>query len=81
MGDSSPNLVVSFNPASDLSLQTRGLDFEGLLATLETAQGGDVVVLHACCHNPTGIDPSREQWIELCEFMSRKRLIPFFDAA
>lgn len=60
---------------------TRRIAFKELLAKLETAEEGEVVILHACCHNPTGVDPTREQWIELCKFMTRKRLIPFFDAA
>src|SRR6516225_7542171 len=41
---------------------TRGLDFEGMIGALERIAAGNVVVLHACCHNPTGVDPSPEQW-------------------
>lgn len=60
---------------------TRGLDFRGMMAALETAEMGDVVLLHACCHNPTGIDPTKQQWIEIADLMQRRNLIPFIDAA
>ncbi|RDW93936.1 Aspartate aminotransferase [Aspergillus mulundensis] len=61
---------------------SRSLDFEGMMSTLEsTAVEDDIVVLHACAHNPTGIDPSREQWRTLAELMKRKRLFPVFDSA
>lgn len=45
------------------------------------AQKGDVVILHACAHNPTGADPSKEQWKDLATLFQTKRLIPFFDLA
>ena len=61
--------------------ETRGLDFSGMLTALETAVPGDIVLLHACCHNPTGVDPTREQWIAIADLMERKKLFPFFDAA
>ena len=41
---------------------TRGLDFSGMRAALESLPEGAIVVLHACCHNPTGVDPTSEQW-------------------
>lgn len=53
-----------------------------MVRKLETdAYEGDVVVLHACAHNPTGIDPSREQWMTLAELFKRKKLFAFFDSA
>jgi aspartate aminotransferase, cytoplasmic len=61
--------------------ETHALDFRGMLAALETAVPGDIVLLHACCHNPTGVDPTREQWIAIADLMERKNLFPFFDAA
>lgn len=64
-----------YNPA------TRGLDFEGMLASLAQAQPGDVVLLHGCCHNPTGIDPTIEQWEVLAKFCAERQLLPFFDFA
>lgn len=60
---------------------TRGLDFEGLLEDLKAAPENAVVVLHACAHNPTGVDPSREQWKEIAEVVKAGNLFPFFDSA
>ena len=60
---------------------TRGLDFAGMLASLEQAKAGDVVLLHGCCHNPTGIDPTMEQWETLAKFCAERQLLPFFDFA
>jgi aspartate/tyrosine/aromatic aminotransferase len=48
---------------------------------LKTASAGDVVVVHACCHNPTGIDPTPAQWEELAKLFAELKLIPFFDFA
>ncbi|RMY62266.1 hypothetical protein D0865_00523 [Hortaea werneckii] len=61
---------------------TFSVDFNGTLSTLETyAVKGDVVVLHGCAHNPTGIDFTKAQWQEIADVCDRKRLIPFFDLA
>jgi aspartate aminotransferase len=61
---------------------SRSFDFGGMMATLEAeAKEGDVVLLHACAHNPTGLDPSKEQWKAIAELCERKRLFPFFDSA
>ncbi|KAL4805842.1 pyridoxal phosphate-dependent transferase [Aspergillus unguis] len=61
---------------------TRSFDYEGMLATLESeGQEGDVVLLHACAHNPTGLDPNKEQWKAIIDVCERKRLFPFFDSA
>jgi len=60
---------------------TNGLDFEGMLQTLETASAGDVLLLHGCCHNPTGTDPSAEQWKQIAELVRRKKLLPLLDFA
>ncbi|HEY4139403.1 MAG TPA: aminotransferase class I/II-fold pyridoxal phosphate-dependent enzyme, partial [Casimicrobiaceae bacterium] len=46
---------------------THGLDFNGMRSTLETLPAGAIVVLHACCHNPTGVDPTSEQWGAILE--------------
>lgn len=61
--------------------QTRGLDFDGMLTSLTAAAPGDVVLLHGCCHNPTGIDPAIEQWETLAKFCAERQLLPFFDFA
>ena len=50
-------------------------------ASLKSANAGDAVLLHACCHNPTGIDPTPAQWEELAKLVAELKLIPFFDFA
>jgi aspartate aminotransferase/aromatic-amino-acid transaminase len=57
------------------------LAFDKMMETLSQAKEGDVVLLHACCHNPTGIDPTHEQWIMIAKFLSEKKLLPFLDFA
>ncbi|MCL9646186.1 amino acid aminotransferase [Pantoea eucrina] len=57
------------------------LDFDGMLAALQQAQAGDVVLFHGCCHNPTGIDPTREQWQQLATLSQEKGWLPLFDFA
>jgi aromatic-amino-acid transaminase len=57
------------------------LRFDEMIATLGTAKAGDVVLLHACCHNPTGADLSEEQWRDLTVVMADRRLIPLLDLA
>ena len=61
--------------------QKRGVDFEGLIASLEAASSGTVVVLHACCHNPTGYDLTPEQWDKVIMTIKAKQLTPFIDMA
>ncbi|KAL1882914.1 hypothetical protein Daus18300_000552 [Diaporthe australafricana] len=61
---------------------TRSLDFEGMTVSLERdSQPGDVVILQACAHNPTGLDPNKEQWVAIADICERKKLFPFFDSA
>mmetsp|Transcript_114505 Transcript_114505/g.278054 ORF Transcript_114505/g.278054 Transcript_114505/m.278054 type:complete len:441 (-) Transcript_114505:66-1388(-) len=60
---------------------TISLDFEGMMHDLHNAPDGSAVLLHACAHNPTGIDPSHEQWRELCALAIKKELICIFDNA
>ena len=57
------------------------LAFDRMLETLSQAKEGDVVLLHACCHNPTGIDPTSEQWEKIASFLAEKKLMPFLDFA
>ncbi|XP_064418992.1 aspartate aminotransferase, cytoplasmic [Latimeria chalumnae] len=59
----------------------RGLDLSGLLQDLENAPEFSIFVLHACAHNPTGTDPTPDQWKKIAEVMKRKQLFPFFDSA
>ncbi|KAJ4842977.1 hypothetical protein Tsubulata_017447 [Turnera subulata] len=60
---------------------TRGLDFNGLLEDLGSAPSGAVVLLHACAHNPTGVDPTLQQWEQIRQLIRSKGLLPFFDSA
>ncbi|HUH86980.1 MAG TPA: amino acid aminotransferase [Pusillimonas sp.] len=61
--------------------QSHGLDFEGMLAGLKALPAQTIVVLHACCHNPTGVDPSFEQWREIADVVKQNKLVPFLDIA
>jgi aromatic-amino-acid transaminase len=55
--------------------------FDAMLAALRALPAGDIVVLHACCHNPTGADLSQQQWRELALVVQERGLLPFFDIA
>ncbi len=59
----------------------RGVDFDGMLAALDTAAPGSIVVLHACCHNPTGYDITLAQWARVIETVAQRGLVPFLDMA
>lgn len=61
--------------------QNHSLNFDGLINSLQAAQAGDVVLFHGCCHNPTGIDPTAEQWKVLAEMSQAKGWLPLFDFA
>ncbi|GAB7348196.1 hypothetical protein MBLNU459_g6200t1 [Dothideomycetes sp. NU459] len=63
------------------SAKTKGLDFDGMTGALEQAPDGSVVLLHACAHNPTGVDPTQDQWKQIADLMKRKGHFPFFDCA
>ena len=60
---------------------SNGLDFSGMMGALSGASAGDVVLLHGCCHNPTGVDPTPEQWVEIGELLARQRAMPLVDFA
>lgn len=60
---------------------TGGLDFAGMKAAFEQADKHSIVLMHACCHNPTGVDLSRAQWEELIPVIKAKELVPFLDLA
>ncbi len=70
---------VSTYPYYDAA--TKGLRLAALLEGLRAIPTGDVVVLHACCHNPTGVDLSPEQWMAVCEIVQARGLVPFLDMA
>jgi len=61
--------------------KTIGLDFAGMCEDIKNAKDGSVFMLHACAHNPTGVDPTLEQWKELSALMKKKNHVVFFDSA
>ena len=61
--------------------ETKGLDFEGMCEDLKQIAAGSVVLLHACAHNPTGVDPDPSQWEAIAEIIKERNAIPFFDSA
>ena len=60
---------------------TRGIRFDAMLAALNAAAAGTVVVLHACCHNPTGYDLDAAQWAQVVQTVQARELVPFLDMA
>ena len=60
---------------------THGLAFDAVRASLESMPAGSIVVLHACCHNPTGVDPTASQWDEIVSIVRTLGLVPFLDLA
>jgi aspartate aminotransferase, cytoplasmic len=61
--------------------QTRGLDFEGMKAAIKAAPERSIILLHPCAHNPTGVDPTPEQWRDLAVILKERKHFPFFDCA
>ncbi len=68
-----------FDPAAHGGLG--GINFSGMLASLNAAPAGTIVVLHACCHNPTGYDITPAQWDEVVAVVKTRKLMPFLDLA
>ncbi len=61
--------------------EARALDFDGMLNSLHNVPAGDIVLLHTCCHNPTGIDPDETQWRAIADVIVDRGLLPFVDIA
>jgi aromatic-amino-acid transaminase len=61
--------------------KTRGVDFDGMVKSLESFPAKTLVILHACCHNPTGADLTKDQWQTIISICQQKQLIPFLDIA
>jgi len=59
----------------------RGVNFDGMLSALNGAAAGTIVVLHACCHNPTGYDITPAQWAQVVQAVKAQKLVPFLDMA
>lgn len=76
---SNVNLPIKTYPY--FSPTTKGLDFDGMIAAIDTAPEGSIILLHACAHNPTGVDPTQDQWVQIAKTVRAKRHFPFFDCA
>ncbi|MES2978928.1 MAG: amino acid aminotransferase [Pseudomonadota bacterium] len=76
---SSAGFTVESYPYYDAA--KRGVNFDGMLAALKSAAAGTIVVLHACCHNPTGYDITAAQWDEVIAAVKSAQLVPFLDMA
>ena len=75
----SAGFVVENYPYYDAA--TRGVNFAGMKSFLEGLAAGSIIILHACCHNPTGADLSDAQWQEVVDVCKAKGLVPFLDMA
>ena len=64
-----------------VDLQKQSIDFDGLVAVLNKADEGDVILLHGCCHNPCGVTFSEEQWQHVASLLAERKLVPFIDLA
>ena len=73
------DLPIATYPYLDSS--RRRLDIEAMIAGLEQVSAGDVVVLHGCCHNPSGVDPRPEEWRRIGEVLSERGALPLVDLA
>jgi len=61
--------------------KTHGLNFEGMLGALQKMPAGAIAVLHSCCHNPTGVDLTQDQWKQVLEVVRARGIVPFLDLA
>ncbi|RJE21491.1 aspartate Aminotransferase [Aspergillus sclerotialis] len=75
------NVGLSLANYPYFSAKTKGLDFDGMINGLRSAPAGSIILLHACAHNPTGVDPTQEQWKQIAAVMREKSHFPFFDTA
>ncbi|MFB2605575.1 aminotransferase class I/II-fold pyridoxal phosphate-dependent enzyme, partial [Rhizobium phaseoli] len=64
-----------------VDLVSQQVKFDSVIEALSAASAGDVVLLHGCCHNPTGIDFTEEQWLEITKLVVAHKLVPFIDLA
>ena len=72
---------LNVQPYRYYNKDTIGLDFEGMVADLEAAPQGSAFLFHACAHNPTGVDPTPEQWKEISRIVKKQGHFAFFDMA
>ncbi|MDG2381795.1 MAG: aspartate/tyrosine/aromatic aminotransferase [Pirellulaceae bacterium] len=80
-----PNIFAAAGLEQDsypyLDPATNGLNLEGMLACIDQMSAGDVILLHGCCHNPSGIDPTADQWKEIASRVQSRGLLPLVDFA
>lgn len=80
-----PNIFAAaglpLKPYPYFDAATNSLDFEAMLAAIEQIPAGDAILLHGCCHNPTGIDPTPEQWTKIADAVYGRGLLPILDFA
>jgi aspartate/tyrosine/aromatic aminotransferase len=72
-------LPIKTYPYFDAS--ANAIDFDAMIGALQQIPAGDVVLLHGCCHNPTGADPSDEQWAKIADVLAERQLLPMIDFA
>ncbi len=72
---------MSLKPYPYYDTHNHVLDIDGMLEALGTAASGDIVLLHACCHNPSGLDPDRDEWQRIADVIEERGLLPFVDMA
>ncbi|KAL8877116.1 MAG: hypothetical protein Q9198_004811 [Flavoplaca austrocitrina] len=75
------NVNLPINPYPYFSPQTKGLDYDGMRSAIESAPEGSIILLHACAHNPTGVDLTHAQWADIAKVIRAKSHFPFFDCA
>ncbi|KAJ0182069.1 hypothetical protein K1T71_002791 [Dendrolimus kikuchii] len=61
--------------------KTNGFDLQGAIEDISKIPEGAIILLHACAHNPTGVDPKKEEWVKLSQVVKERKLFPFFDMA
>ena len=72
---------LKLKPYAYYDERQKALDFDGMLDSLRNIPRGDIVLLHTCCHNPTGIDPEESQWRAIADAIVERELLPFIDVA
>ncbi|RHW67127.1 aspartate aminotransferase [Trypanosoma brucei equiperdum] len=72
---------MELTPYSYYDPATKGLNLAGMLECLDKAPEGSVILVHACAHNPTGVDPTHDDWRQVCDVIKRRNHIPFVDMA
>jgi len=72
---------LKLQPYAYYDTENHVLRFEAMLDALQSIPKGDVLLLHACCHNPSGVDPSAEQWRSITDVVVERELVPFIDMA